>query len=94
MIVFCTKSADTPLKFRKPNKADFLNSVTRERYLPPAADLEIIYSDVVGQGEETSDRKLLKKGTEYQIERYHPKSAADHWRIMRSVIPSPVWENW
>jgi hypothetical protein len=94
MVVFCTKSADESLKFRKPGKADLGKSISRERYLPPAEKLEIIYADVIGQGQQTSDRKLLKKGKEYHLERYHADSAIDHWKIMRNVIPAAIWENW
>jgi hypothetical protein len=92
MVVFCTKSTTRPLRFRKGTEADWRGSLSRREYVPPSRNLEIELGDIVGGdgGEEV----ILKKGNEGIIEKFHNDHAKRHWRLMRTVIPSGVWENW
>jgi hypothetical protein len=102
MVVFCTKSSK-PLAFRNSKQSDFMGSISRQRYLPPPENLEIKYDEIIAKGQadgeekkggKVSARKVLKKGGESELEKYHDRSAADHWRIMRGVLPDELWENW
>lgn len=29
-----------------------------------------------------------------RLHQYQDRSALEHWKIMRQVLPSAVWENW
>jgi hypothetical protein len=93
MVVFCTKSIDKPLTFRKPTNADWMGSLSRREFIPPAKNLEIHMADIHGEAKwEAQD--ILKRGEEGKIEKYHKEAAIRHWRIMRTVLPDAIWENW
>jgi hypothetical protein len=94
MVVFCTKQREGKISFRSPVAADLLNSFARQKWIPPGDNLEIRYSDVVGDSDRASDAMVLRRGQEERLEKYHPMSAAGHWRIMRTVLPDAVWEQW
>ncbi|KAK3117956.1 hypothetical protein LTR53_000108 [Teratosphaeriaceae sp. CCFEE 6253] len=89
MAVFCRNSPG-PIAFRKPIRADFLGSRSREQYLMPRADWEIPFSTV----EERGEKDILRKGEESEWRRQQEESAIRHWGIMRRVLPALVWEMW
>ncbi|KAF2758425.1 spermine/spermidine synthase family protein [Pseudovirgaria hyperparasitica] len=91
MVVFCTNAPDgSNLVFREPNSNDWKGSVARRNYLYPRPDLEIKYEF---KGAEAT-AKLLRKGETAELERHQNEAAISHWRIMRTVLPAGVWENW
>lgn len=63
--------------------------MAKKQHLVPKPDLEI---DFAFDPEEKKD--LLRKGNTHELERYHADSARNHWKIMRTVLPDAVWENW
>ena len=87
MVIFCKKSP-TQLKFRKAVKADFLGSGARESFLSPKHELEIAPKNFQLEGD------ILRTGKTKHLERWHRQSALGHWRVMRTVLPAAVWENW
>ncbi|KAF2843232.1 spermine/spermidine synthase family protein [Patellaria atrata CBS 101060] len=89
MVVFCTKSTE-PLTFRYPTENDFRGSMSRREFLYPKPDLEVQFPPTV----EGKEAKVLKRGGEGEVEKYHQASAVSHWHIMRTVLPDGVWENW
>lgn len=93
MVVFCTKSIEKPLTFRKPIKADWMGSLSRKEFIPPAENLEIQMADIHGEVKWKA-QEILKRGDEAKIEKYHKEAAIRHWRIMRTVLPDAIWENW
>ena len=92
MVVFCVKSSG-PITFRKPVARDWLGSLSRKEFVPPPKELEMRLSDVSGAGLVKAD-EVLKKGSEWKVEKFHPEAAKRHWAIMRTVLPAGVWENW
>ncbi|KAK4961911.1 hypothetical protein LTR10_002404 [Elasticomyces elasticus] len=89
MAVFCRNSLGS-IAFRKPTRADWLGSRSREQYLLPREDFEIPFPSI----KEGSERQILKKGEEGAWRKEQEVSAIRHWRIMRRVIPDIVWELW
>ncbi len=90
MVIFCKhpSSSDKPLTFRQPLLTDFLESGARQQYLFPKPELEIKKEVFELEG------PVLKRGQTRHLERWHRRSAVGHWRIMRTVLPDVVWENW
>jgi hypothetical protein len=37
---------------------------------------------------------VLTTGTRGKVVKWQEEGAIGHWEIMRTVIPSEVWENW
>jgi len=50
--------------------------------------------DFNGAGGEDEGEEVLTRGQEWKVEKYHPAAAKRHWKIMRTVLPDGVWENW
>ncbi|KAJ9261433.1 hypothetical protein DTO021C3_3441 [Paecilomyces variotii] len=90
MVIFCTKSADMPIRFRNPTSADFLGSKARETYLMPKHEIDASAFSTVEKG----GRRLLKASDTDHIAAFQDRSAIGHWKIMRTVLPDAVWENW
>lgn len=89
LVVFCKKSADAAVKFRKPTEADFLGSGASRAFLLPRYEVGGAAGEPWGQ-----EGEVLRVGKMRQLERWQRESALGHWRIMRQVLPSTVWENW
>ena len=96
MVIFCKHpSSFSPLTFRQPVRADFLDSGARQQYLYPRPELEIpraLFGMAGGTGQ--GQVQVLKRGQTGQLERWHRRNAVGHWGIMRGVLPDTVWENW
>jgi hypothetical protein len=90
MVIFCKKTTSTPLSFRNPIKADFLGSKARESFLLPVHEVDTRIFEV----EDASAAQILRAGNTAAIEAYSLQSAVGHWKIMRTVIPAVIWENW
>lgn len=88
MVIFC-KKAKTPLTFRRPVEADLLQSRARQAFLEPK--YEIAPETFVAKEKEQA---ILKKGETAGLRSMQTQSAIGHWKIMRTVIPPVVWENW
>ncbi|GAD97619.1 spermine/spermidine synthase family protein [Paecilomyces variotii No. 5] len=90
MVVFCTKATGTPVHFRNPIPADFLGSKARETYLMPKHEIDASVFETVEKG----GQRLLKAEGADHIAAFQDQSAIGHWKIMRTVLPDAVWENW
>ncbi|KAB8074356.1 S-adenosyl-L-methionine-dependent methyltransferase [Aspergillus leporis] len=89
MVIFCKKSSDTPLRFRDPVPADFLDSKFRETYLVPKHEIDpAIFKGVKG------GQSVLRAKDTGKLYRWQDQGALEHWGIMRKVLPASVWENW
>ncbi|KAH8665826.1 spermine/spermidine synthase family protein-like protein [Tricladium varicosporioides] len=89
MVIFCTKSASQPVKFRAPNEKDFLGSRARKMFLVPRHEVE----GSVLEEREGDGGVLWKNGTE-RFQGWQEQSALGHWAVMRTVLPEWVWEMW
>ena len=87
MAIFCTKS-EHPVVFREPIEADFLGSGARKESLPPTFEIPPQSFDAEGELLHRSGNgmRMLKKS--------QTQSAIEHWRVMRTVLPDLIWENW
>jgi hypothetical protein len=88
MVLFCKKTPNSRITFRKPTVADFLGSGARRAFLVPRHELAISAENFDLDGD------VLKIGQTKQLEKWHTQSAIGHWKVMRTVMPSVVWENW
>jgi hypothetical protein len=94
MVIFCTKQDSKPLTFRKPVDADYLGSNARKMFLVPEHEIEEgFWGEQEGEGDD-ADRGVLSKNDTMRLTKWQEKSAAGHWRVMRTVLPSEVWEKW
>jgi hypothetical protein len=85
MVFFCRKS-DAPIKFRRPVEADFLGSNARREYMLPTHEISPSSFD--------ASVDVLRSGKTKQLEKWQAQSAIGHWRVMRTVLPAAVWNNW
>lgn len=90
MVIFCTKDPLTPLTFRDPVPADFLGSRFRARYLVPRQEVDAARFEYVEKG---GKRILYDKGVD-ALHKFQDRTALEHWKIMRTVLPDRVWEGW
>ncbi|KAI8680128.1 hypothetical protein NCS57_00292500 [Fusarium keratoplasticum] len=87
MVIFCRKTPGD-ITFRRPVPSDFLRSRARQAFLAPQHEVreqEFLDSD---------DTDVLAKNRTGKVTKWHQKSAAGHWKIMRSVLPGKIWEQW
>lgn len=91
MVVFCVKNdygrGIAAIAFRKPTQKDLLGSIARGNFLAPQVPLELAYK--LKANASTMDIKHV-----HFLERYHKLGAVSHWEIMRTVLPSGIWEMW
>ena len=90
LIMFCKKSKG-PVTFREPVEADYLGSDSRRQHLLPRHEIAPDYFE--GRLIEGSNNILTKKRVQI-LDQYQRDSAVGHWRIMRTVLPDVIWENW
>ncbi|PHH81057.1 hypothetical protein CDD82_1363 [Ophiocordyceps australis] len=88
MVIFCSKDAEAPLRFRKPETGDLLNSHARKQFLH--LQNEVSQAEVLAG----SDEGILRRNDTTSVEKWHQQSALGHWAIMRTAVPALVWEQW
>ncbi|KAF5008463.1 hypothetical protein FDECE_5252 [Fusarium decemcellulare] len=87
MVIFCRKTAGD-ITFRRPVPSDFLRSRARQAFLAPQHEVrEQEFLD-------GKDTDILTRNRTGKVTKWHQKSAAGHWKIMRSVLPDKIWEQW
>lgn len=86
MVFFCRKPAGDPVKFRKPVQEDYLGSDLRKAYMLPQHEI------IAEEFESNGDILTIRNGK--QLEKHQTESAVGHWRVMRTVLPPAIWENW
>lgn len=90
MVIFCRKSNED-FTFRNPIEADYLKSGARRHHLFPRHEIDAALFE---KGGEPGDLEILKRGRTEKIQAFNKDSAVGHWRIMRTVLPDSLWENW
>jgi hypothetical protein len=91
MVIFCKKTTASPLRLRHPTTADFLGSKSRESYLLPKHEID---PAVFENAYAPKGQRILKVGQTDIVQAYGTQSAIGHWKIMRTVLPDEIWENW
>ncbi|KAK6424501.1 hypothetical protein LTR95_016388 [Oleoguttula sp. CCFEE 5521] len=87
LVVFC-RNTPGPISFRQPREADLLRSQSRRQYLLPNPDLAVDFPF----RSSSQSAEVLEDGDVGKWRAQQQESAARHWRIMRTVLPSRVWE--
>lgn len=88
MVIFCTRS-EKPYTFRAPTRADFLGSYAREQYLFPKYEINLEhYFSNSSKGILLNDRSIGS------LVEWQQTSALGHWKVIRTVVPPTVWENY
>ncbi|PRP87098.1 hypothetical protein PROFUN_04834 [Planoprotostelium fungivorum] len=85
-LLFCKKSGD--IKFRRPIKKDFLNSLVRAEALSTMEEFEGDLDNCTRGGKIMRDEDVKNYVEEER------RGAEEHWKSMREVIPSRVWNLW
>lgn len=92
MVLFCRKSANEPLTFRKPTSADFLGTGARKDFLLPHHEIDVSAFGIDPKAVNETTR--INKKTIPTLARSQEKGRLGHWHVMRGVLPDAVWENW
>lgn len=87
MVIFCKKSSDTALTFRRPTAKDFLQSSARQEFLDLKNEIDETAMLVGNDG-------IMRKNETEKLAKWHQESAMGHWTLMRSAIPAMIWERW
>ncbi|KAI1102887.1 S-adenosyl-L-methionine-dependent methyltransferase [Jackrogersella minutella] len=88
VIVFCSK-IEEKITFRDPTEADFLGSLSRRAYLFPQHEV-----DESAFSATAADAGILRANETEKLVEWHDQSALGHWAVMRTVLPSHIWESW
>lgn len=87
LVMFCRKESGS-FSFRQPTEKDFLGSQARQYHLLPRYEVDAsIFTERYG-------KETITKRNMHKLEKVQYESALGHWRVMRSVLPDAVWENW
>ena len=85
--MFC-KKVNRPITFRKPIEDDFLGSGARKEFIPPKHEvLPVAF-------EQEGDILTMTGSSLRRFKKAQITSAIAHWRVMRTVLPDAIWENW
>ncbi|KAI1737440.1 S-adenosyl-L-methionine-dependent methyltransferase [Xylaria scruposa] len=87
VMIFCLKT-DDKITFRKPVEADYLKSISRKQFLVPQHEVPL---SAFSSREEVG---TLRSNETDKLAKWHDKSALRHWDVMRTVIPSEIWNQW
>jgi spermidine synthase len=92
MVVYCTK-LNTPIEWRQTTNQDYLGSMARRQFMPPDEGYELELPKILG------DKKyqawdILTKSNETILDEFRVDSGLKHWKVMRTVLPDAIWENW
>ncbi|MCJ1307971.1 hypothetical protein MMC25_001621 [Agyrium rufum] len=99
MVLFCRRKPG-PFTFRPVVEADLLGSQARLHHLPPKFEVPGNWFDRENRkgvkkplGWNASN-KILGSGSAVELEGVQRENAIGHWKIMRTVMPSEIWEAW
>jgi hypothetical protein len=94
MVIFCQKglAADAGLRFRPAVVEDFLQSRARQMFLEPKHEVQKLDFLLEDDGEDGTE--ILRGNETGRIEEWHKTTATGHWAIMRTVLPSKIWNLW
>lgn len=93
MVVYCIKQPKD-IEWRLTTNEDYLGSMARRQFLPPDEGHELILANIGGGSRKWTKTDILTRGNESIINDFHAEASMKHWRIMRTVLPGAVWENW
>jgi spermidine synthase len=92
MVVYCTK-LNAKIEWRATTNEDYLGSMARRAFMPPDEGYELELPKIFGERKYLAS-DILTRANETALEEFRLDSALRHWKIMRTVLPDKVWENW
>ncbi|KAI1353803.1 S-adenosyl-L-methionine-dependent methyltransferase [Xylaria sp. FL0043] len=87
VMIFCLMT-DDKITFRKPVKSDYLQSLSRRQFLVPQHEVPL---SALSPRDEVG---ILRANETEKLAKWHDQSALRHWEVMRTVIPSEIWNQW
>ncbi|KAI1429809.1 S-adenosyl-L-methionine-dependent methyltransferase [Xylaria sp. FL1777] len=87
VMIFCVNTDDT-ITFRKPIESDYLQSLSRRQFLVPQYEVPL---SAISTRDEVG---ILRANETEKLAKWHDQSALRHWEVMRTVIPSEIWNQW
>ncbi|KAI1272084.1 S-adenosyl-L-methionine-dependent methyltransferase [Xylaria sp. FL0933] len=87
VMIFCLKT-DDKITFRKPVESDYLQSLSRRQFLVPQHEVPL---SALSTRDEVG---ILRANETEKLAKWHDQSALRHWEVMRTVIPSEIWNQW
>lgn len=87
VMIFCLKT-DDKIIFRKPVEADYLKSISRRQFLVPQHEVPFSAFSTL------DDVGILRANETDKLAKWHDQSALRHWEVMRTVMPSEIWNQW
>ncbi|KAL8780721.1 MAG: hypothetical protein Q9213_006334 [Squamulea squamosa] len=87
LVMFCRRAGGS-FSFRQPTYADFLGSQARQYHLLPQHEVN---RDLLLNRHRQG---VIRKNNTQDLAKAQMNSALGHWKVMRSVLPDAVWENW
>ncbi|KAF8457472.1 S-adenosyl-L-methionine-dependent methyltransferase [Terfezia claveryi] len=91
MVIFCTKST-APFRFRPAFEKDYLNTYSRQSFLYPKFEVDLV--KLFGKDGNREPYDVLDGRTIEEFEEMQRRGAVHHWEIMRTVIKKEGWENY
>ncbi|KAI0434166.1 S-adenosyl-L-methionine-dependent methyltransferase [Xylaria sp. FL1042] len=87
VMIFCLKTEEK-ITFRKPVESDYLQSLSRRQFLVPRYEVPL---SAISTRDEVG---ILRANETEKLAKWHDQSALRHWEVMRTVIPSEIWNQW
>ncbi|KAI3333919.1 S-adenosyl-L-methionine-dependent methyltransferase [Ustulina deusta] len=87
VMIFCVKTADQII-FRKPIESDYLQTLSRRQFLVPRHEVPL---SAISTRDEVG---ILRANETEKLAKWHDQSALRHWDVMRTVMPSEIWNQW
>ncbi|KAG9017215.1 hypothetical protein FRB90_001325 [Tulasnella sp. 427] len=95
MVFFCTQSPSIELSTRDPEDRDFVNSHMKRYLFTRFEKLEIPRERIIGSEfspVHTNREQYILKDEFNILAEVQQKTAVDHWKLMREVLPAETWE--
>ncbi|GJJ08614.1 hypothetical protein Clacol_002833 [Clathrus columnatus] len=88
-LFFCSNA---PWRFRDANVDDYLGSHLRKHMLRGLAQRELPRTKILGRHIEGEYQWILHANDSDKLVKWEEKTALDHWKVMREVLPDIFWE--
>ncbi|KAG8915699.1 hypothetical protein FRC01_003536 [Tulasnella sp. 417] len=95
MVFFCTQSPSIELSIREPEDKDFVNSHLKRYLFTRFEKLEVPSERILGSEfspARTNREDYILTDQWNLLAVAQQKTAVDHWKLMREVLPAETWE--
>ncbi|EJD48018.1 S-adenosyl-L-methionine-dependent methyltransferase [Auricularia subglabra TFB-10046 SS5] len=95
MVFFCS-NAQEKMTFRRAAKADYLNSIMRQRLFDAWPTLEVSHARIRGLNATdvgVKDEEWVLTDKHNPLSEWQHESALHHWQLMREILSKVYWES-